>query len=53
MNRTVALGGELRGRGLIGGRTKPETWFLLATVVIAAVVMIMGASSLWSGLPKA
>lgn len=48
MNRTVALGGELRGRGLIGGRTKPETWFLLATVVIAAVVMIMGASSLWS-----
>ncbi|WP_394163547.1 hypothetical protein [Galactobacter valiniphilus] len=48
MARSVALGGELKGRGLIGGRSKPETWFLIGAGLIAAAVLLTGMSSLWS-----
>lgn len=48
MSRSVALGGELKGRGLIGGRSKPETWFLTGAGLVAAAILLTGMSSLWS-----
>lgn len=48
MSRSVSLGGELRGRGLIGGRTKPETWLLVSSAVLAAIILLTGLSSLVS-----
>lgn len=45
MTRQVALGGEFKRRGLLSGRSKPETIVLLVGTGIAAILALVGMNN--------